>query len=55
VRTVRPRPREAFLTLALAPGELAQVDWGAWGSIAVGDTRRRLSFFVMVRAYSRQM
>jgi transposase len=55
VRTVRPRPREAFLTLAFAPGELAQVDWGEWGSIAVGDTRRRLSFFVMVLAYSRQM
>ena len=28
VRTIRPRPREAFLTLAFAPGELAQVDWG---------------------------
>jgi transposase len=55
VRAVRPRPREAFLTLAFAPGELAQVDWGEWGTIAVGDTRRRLSFFVMVLAYSRQM
>lgn len=55
VRAVRPRPREAFLTLAFAPGEAAQVDWGEWGSIAVGNTRRRLSFFVMVLAYSRQM
>ena len=55
VRTIRPRPREAFLTLAFAPGELAQVDWGECGTIAVGDTRRRLSFFVMVLAYSRQM
>lgn len=55
VRTIRPRPRAAFLTLAFAPGELAQADWGEWGTIAVGDTRRRLSFFVMMLAYSRQM
>ena len=55
VRTIRPRTREAFLTLAFAPGEAAQVDWGEYGTIAVGDTRRRLSFFVMVLAYSRQM
>jgi transposase len=55
VHRIRPRPREAFLTLAFAPGEVAQVDWGEWGSIAVGETRRRLSFFVMVLAYSRQL
>lgn len=55
VQTIRPRPREAFLTLAFAPGEVAQVDWGEWGTIAVGETRRRLSFFVMVLAYSRQL
>ena len=34
---------------------MAQVDWGECGTIAVGDTRRRLSFFVMVLAYSRQL
>jgi transposase len=55
VRRIRPRPREAFLTLAFAPGEVAQMDWGEWGSIAVGETRRRLSFFVMVLAYSRKL
>jgi transposase len=55
VRAIRPRPREAFLTLAFAPGEAAQVDWGEFGTIAVGDTRRRLSFFVMVLAWSRMM
>jgi transposase len=32
-----------------------RLDWGEWGSIAVGNTRRRLSFFVMVLAYSRQL
>ncbi|MCM8621345.1 MAG: IS21 family transposase [Candidatus Accumulibacter sp.] len=55
VRFIRPRPREAFLTLAFAPGEAAQADWGEFGTIAVGNTRRRLSFFVMVLAWSRQM
>ena len=55
VRLIRPRPREAFLTLAFAPGEVAQVDWGEFGTIAVGDTRRRLSFFVLVLAWSRMM
>ena len=28
VRTVRPTRQPAFLTLAFAPGECAQVDWG---------------------------
>ena len=55
VQQIRPPKREAFLTLAFAPGEVAQVDWGEWGSIEVGSTRRRLSFFVMVLAYSRRM
>jgi transposase len=55
VRTVRPRRQPAFLTLAFAPGECAQVDWGAFGSLRVGQTRRRLSFFVMVLCYSRIM
>jgi transposase len=53
VRTIRPVRHEAFLKLAFAPGECAQVDWGEYGSIAVGSTRRRLSFFVMVLCYSR--
>ena len=53
VRTVRPRRQPAFLTLAFAPGECAQVDWGAFGSVPVGQTQRRLSFFVMVLCYSR--
>ena len=55
VRTVRPRRQSAFLKLAFAPGECAQVDWGSFGSVQVGQTRRRLSFFVMVLCYSRMM
>jgi transposase len=53
VRQVRPPRTPAFLTLSFAPGECAQVDWGSWGTVAVGETRRRLSLFVMVLCYSR--
>jgi transposase len=53
VRTVRPRRQPAFLKLAFAPGECAQVDWGSFGSVRVGQTTRRLSFFVLVLCYSR--
>jgi transposase len=31
------------------------VDWGQFGSITVGSTRRRLSFFVMVLCHSRML
>lgn len=55
VRRIRPRSREAFLRLSFAPGEAAQVDWGEWGTIGIGGTRRRLSFFVMVLCYSRML
>jgi transposase len=55
VRQVHPKPRPAFLTLHFEPGECAQVDWGCAGWVPVGSTRRRLSFFVMVLAFSRKM
>ncbi|HSX79417.1 MAG TPA: IS21 family transposase [Candidatus Saccharimonadia bacterium] len=55
VRTVRPRRQAAFLTLAFAPGECAQVDWGSFGTVPVGQTHRQLSFFVMVLCYSRML
>jgi transposase len=55
VRTVRPTRQPAFLKLAFAPGECAQVDWGSFGAVPVGQTRRRLSFFVIVLCYSRML
>ena len=55
LRQIRPPKRKAFLKLNFTRGECAQVDWGEYGSIAVRSTRRRLSFFVMVQCYSRQM
>ena len=55
VQRIRPRRPQAFLKLDFAVGEAAQVDWGEYGTIAVGSTRRRLSFFLMVLCYSRRM
>jgi transposase len=55
VREIRPRRKPAFLTLHFEPGECAQVDWGYAGTVAVGSTRRRLSFFVMVLCHSRKL
>ena len=34
---------------------MSQVDWGSFGSVPVGQTQRRLSFFVMVLCYSRML
>jgi len=55
VHRIRPRHQEAFLKLDFTPGEAAQVDWGEYGTIGVGSTRRRLSFFLMVLCHSRRM
>jgi len=55
VRQVRPPSHPAFLSLRFAPGQCAQVDWGAAGMIRIGGARRRLNFFVMVLAYSRRL
>ena len=55
VRQVRPPRKPAYLMLEFAPGECAQVDWGNYGTVPVGNTRRRLSFFVRVLCYSRML
>ena len=47
------RPREAFLRLEFAPGEVAQVDWGEFGDV-FGDGIK-MHCFVMVLAYSRMI
>jgi transposase len=46
---------EAFLRLSTLPGEQAQVDWGYFGKIKIGDAERRLLAFVMVLSYSRRI
>ncbi|MCC6649355.1 MAG: IS21 family transposase [Polyangiaceae bacterium] len=53
VRTARPVSREAFFRLSALPGEQGQVDWGHFGTVQIGNTRRPLSCFVMVLSHSR--
>jgi Integrase core domain len=48
------RTRAASFALRDA-SDCAQIDWGSFGGVVVGNTRRRLSFFVMVLAYSRRL
>ena len=55
VHKVRPKHPKAFLKLSFAPGECAQIDWGSFGAIRIGETMRRLSFFVMVLCYCRMI
>lgn len=56
VSGVRPAAKaEAFLKLSTLPGEQAQVDWGHFGKIQVGDATRSLSCFVLVLSWSRAM
>ena len=52
----RPRRKaEAYLRLRSLPGEQGQVDWGHFGDLEIGRTRRKLMAFVMVLSHSRQI
>lgn len=55
VHCIRPRRQPAFLKLDFEAGECAQIDRGEFGTVTVGNTRRRLSFFVMVLCCSSRM
>ena len=52
------RPRklpEAYLRLKTLPGEEGQIDWGAFGSLTIGQAKRPLVAFVMVLSWSRRI
>jgi transposase len=53
VRGMLLRPREGFLRLEFAPGDVAQVDWGEFGDV-FGDGVK-VHCFAMVLAYSRMI
>ncbi len=56
VARYRPRrPAEAYLRLRTLPGEQAQVDWGHFGRLRVGNANRQLMAFVVVLSWSRQI
>lgn len=56
ISQLRPRKQpQAYLRLKTLPGEQAQVDWGHFGSIHIGQAQRPLMAFVMVLSWSRQI
>ncbi len=56
VRSIRPASLpEAFLRLSFPPGDAAQVDWTACGSLLVEGKPRRLSAFLYVLCHSRAL
>lgn len=54
LRGLRPREKEAFLTLDFKPGEAVQVDWADFG-FALPGVPRRVSAFVMALCHSRYL
>jgi transposase len=53
---LRPRPApEAYLRLKTLPGEQGQVDWGHFGTIDIGRSKRLLMAFVMVLSWCRMI
>ena len=57
LRTVRGSriKRKAFTRFESPPGKQMQVDWGHFGSLPYGDTRRKLYALAVVEAFSRMM
>lgn len=56
VGLVRKRPvKKPYLRVEFEPGEQAQVDWGSFGHMRVGHTKRAVSGFVMVLSWSRML
>ncbi len=46
---------QAFIRFESLPGEQIQVDWGHFGSLAYGNTKRKLYAMIMTECYSRMI
>ncbi len=55
LQEMRPTNREAFIRFESAPGKQMQIDWGHFGSLIYGDTRRKLYALAVVEGYSRML
>jgi transposase len=49
----RLKQKEAFIRFESLPGEQCQVDWGHFGSIVYGDTKRKLYCLAVLECHSR--
>jgi transposase len=57
LRRVRPstQPKVAFIRFESAPGVQCQIDWGHFGTMAYGNTTRKLYCLAVVECYSRML
>ena len=51
----RIKVKKAFLRLEARPGEEIQIDWGHFGSIEYGNTKRKLYALAAIESYSRML
>jgi transposase len=49
------KKRKAYARFESPPGKQMQVDWGHFGSLPYGDTRRKLYALVVIEAFSRML
>ena len=49
------KQRIAYARFESAPGEQMQVDWGHFGSLEYGDTKRKLYALVVIESFSRML
>jgi len=45
--------REPFIRIESPPGKQMQIDWGHFGSLSYGDTKRKLYALAVIESYSR--
>lgn len=55
LQKIRPTNKQAFIRFESAPGKQMQIDWGHFGSLIYGDTRRKLYALAVVESYSRML
>ena len=55
LQKIRSTNKQAFIRFESAPGKQMQIDWGHFGSLAYGDTHRKLYALAVVEGYSRML
>ncbi|MCP4753389.1 MAG: IS21 family transposase [Proteobacteria bacterium] len=56
LRTIRkPRGKQAFIRFESPPGRQMQIDWGHFGSLEYGATRRKLYCLAVIESHSRML
>lgn len=55
VHSLRDKARQAYIRFESMPGRQFQIDWGYFGVLVYGNTKRKLYCFVMLECHSRLM